>query len=336
MTDTYVTEPGAPQIAVAPDTGTALPDIQGRDLYQGITNRILAALEQGRIPWARPFPSYGKAAVHGNPVTGSTYTGINTLLCWLSAEVNGFRSSRWVTLRWLFEEGKKKGMALRRLPDAPEGKTGQRTTTVVYYGSIAEKVETEAGEEDVLERRFLKSYRVFNLDQIEGVPDDWIDDIENIPDVDRRRDEVDEFIDATGARVLYRGLTARYRLGPDEIWVPKWVHFLKGQGGNIEPALAQFNGARFHELVHWTGEASRLNRLDGVLGNRAAYAREELVAEIGAAFLNTRFGFDTILSHASYIGHWVDLLRADKKAIVRAASAASKAVEFLDGFQKKE
>lgn len=309
---------------------TGLPQIGGRDIHQAVTDRIIAALEAGHIPWQRPFASYGKASRHHNPVTGTVYKGINELLCWLAAWQYGFRSTRWVTVRWVMDEGRKKGVRLRKLTGADERSTGQKATVVIYYGKREKGVIDENGEPDTVEMHFLKSYLVFNIDQLDGVPDDWIDEDLTPATPELQRDVVDEFLDATGAKFSYGGNVACYRPRSDEIIMPHFLKYLPGCDGNLETALTVFNGTRFHELIHWTGAESRLDRLKDALSKRSGYAKEELVAELGAAFLSARYGYESVIAHASYIGEWLKALKGDRRLIVQAASAASKAVDYLD------
>lgn len=319
---------GGPEILPeVPSTG--LPMATGRDVYQAVTDRVIAALEAGHIPWSGGWASYG-TGMPQNIVTKSRYKGINVILCWLAAWEHSFTSNHWVTARWVFDEGKKKGIRLRKLPGSEDGKTGQKVTTIVYYGEGKKTIETPDGGTDEDSFRFLKSYSVFNLDQLDNVPDEWLDLIPPTADVDRTRDEVDDYVERTGARILYGGARACYSLSLDEVRIPHYLDFLKaGRDG----ALARFNGTRFHELVHWTGSADRLHRLGEAMESRGGYAREELVAEMGAAFLSARFGYDTITRHAGYLQGWLAALRNDKRLIVKAASDATKAVEFLDALQ---
>ena len=307
-------------------------------LYDRITQRVIAALEAGTTPWARPWAT--RDGGPNNIVTGHTYQGINVLMLWMEAAIRGYRSDRWITARWLFNEGMKQGMKLRRRPGFEEGqKTGQHTAMVIYWGKRKAKgddtVSDGEAEKDRFHGVFAKSYGVFNLDQVDGVPDEWIDDAITVG-APPMTSAAERFTANLGARIDVGGNHASYSPQLDRIRMPAYDRFLEKQAAGVE-AETHYWGTLFHELTHWTGHASRLNR-DGITGerNRRAYAYEELIAEMGSAFASARFGYDAIQAHASYVDHWISALKRDNRLIVRAAAAAQRAVEFMDNMQPKE
>lgn len=311
---------------------------EGGTLYDRITQRVIAALEAGTTPWARPWAT--KDAGPNNIVTGHYYRGINVLMLWMTAATSGYRSDRWITARWLFNEGKERGMKLKRLPGFEEGmRSGQRTATVIYWGrrkpGANDTVNDAEAEKDRFQGVFAKSYGVFNLDQVEGVPDEWIDEAIEVGSPPMTS-AAERFTANLNARIDVGGNYACYSPKLDRIRMPAYGRFLEKQAAGVE-AETHYWGTLFHELTHWTGHASRLNR-EGIVGerNKRAYAYEELIAEMGSAFASARFGYDAIQAHASYVDHWITALKRDNRLIVRAAAAAQRAVEFMDSLQPKE
>lgn len=325
------TEPCDPRLAKIA-AGNELPE--SGSVYERITQRVIAALEAGTTPWMRPWATTD--AGPRNVVTGHAYRGINVLMLWMTAASRGYTSDRWVTARWLFNEGRDLGVRLRRKPGFAEGPTGQKTTSVVYWGKIKPK-DTPESEEPVTGQIFAKTYGVFNLDQLEGVPDEWIEKPVEREDLQRQGPAADYAL-ATGASFIYGGELACYAPIPDNIRLPYLSRYIERLGDGWE-AQAHYYGTVFHELTHWTGARHRLAR-EGIIHPRPAprivYAYEELIAEMGAAFLSARFGFDTIQAHANYVDSWLAALRRDNRLIVRAAAAAQRAVEYLDSLQPKE
>lgn len=306
----------------------------GMTIYDKITKTIVACLEQGVRPWIKPWTA--SAAGPHNIVTKHRYTGINVPLLWATQMLSGYTSDAWVTAHWLFTEGKERGVRLRRKPEAPEkGATGQKAALVVYYGTAKDrKEETAAAPEEGEDRvyRFLKGTNVFNLDQLDGVPDEWIEKI-----TDRTNLEAPAlgriFIERCNADIVIGGSRACYVPLTDRIHMPHYSRFVDKVG--MDKATAAYVSTTFHELVHWTGASSRLKRFDGVPGHKE-YAYEELIAEMGSAFLSAEFGLDPVIASAAYLDGWLRAFRKDIKVLLKAAGSAQKAVEYLHGLQQKE
>ena len=291
------------------------PARQGEvSLYDEVTGKIIAQLEAGRFPWVQPWGRAKGAALAlpRNGVTGRRYSGINILLLWGAVIEHGYPSQGWVT----FRQALAAGGAVRR---------GERGTTVVFADRFTPKAEQERADRDgdaPGRVAFLKRFTVFNLAQCEGL-EGLGEDPAPLPE--RQVIPVAEaLIAATGADFRIGGQRAYYTPSLDYVQVPP------------QPAFSdQINYYRtaFHELSHWTGHASRLARdQSGPYGGKA-YGREELVAELGAAFVCASLGVTPTVRHADYLGAWLETLREDNRAIFRAASQASKAADVLLSFQ---
>lgn len=283
------------------------------DPHTRITDRILAELEQGTRPWVKPWSGGDMAAGRGvRPLraTGEPYRGINVILLWLEAEAMGYCSPSWMTYR----QAQALGANVRK---------GEHGATVVYYGeSTKAERDGATGEDREAGFRFLKTYTVFNVDQIEGLPERYHIKPEPRPEVERIAD-AEAFFDRIPATVNHGGDRAYYAPGPDRIQLPPFAAFHDAHG---------YYTTRGHETVHWTNHKSRLDRSFGrEKWGDEGYAREELVAELGAAFLAADLGLclEPRPDHASYIGHWIKVLQNDRRAIVQAASHAERAVAYL-------
>lgn len=279
------------------------------DIYTRVTASIVEALEAGTRPWA-PRWDKGAGALGALPVraTGETYRGVNVLLLWDSAARQGFSQSRWMT----FNQADERGAHVRK---------GERGTRVVYAGRITREGQDGDGE-TIQQIPFLKGYTVFNVEQIEGLGEDWFER-SPAPSPEPARDAAaDAFFDRVGARVDHGGARAFFMPSQDRIQLPPMSAF-----GSAEAYYA----TRAHETVHWTGHEARLARTFGKRFADHAYAVEELVAEIGAAFLCAQLGVsaEPREDHAAYLGEWLSVLKADKRAIFTAASAAQAACDFL-------
>ena len=284
------------------------------NLYREITDRISGELEAGRVPWVQPWGRPGGAGIGlpRNASTGRAYSGINILLLWGAVARAGYAGQSWLT----FRQALALGGSVRK---------GERGTTVVYADRFTPEDEQRRAKLDGDVPRgipFLKRFTVFNTEQCEGLPEDSASNAS--PSLECLvLPRVEQLIRASGADLRIGGDRACYDLRSDLIRVPPPQAF-------HEPI--DWHRTALHELGHWSGAANRLGRdLSGTFGSKR-YAQEELVAEMTAAFACAALAIRPTVRHADYIGSWLDVLREDDRAIVRAASAASKASDFLLSF----
>ena len=285
------------------------------NLYQEITDKIVAELEAGRVPWVQPWGGTATTAPLGMPMnarTGRHYSGINVIILWSAVMERGFSGQSWLT----FRQALGLGGHVRR---------GERGTTVVYADRFVPDDERRRADEEGDEPQaipFLKRFTVFNTDQCEDLPEDLTTASPPPPD-GVILPQADALIRATGADLRIGGERAFYVPSEDYIQVPP-------PSAYFEPV--NWHRTALHELGHWSGATHRLARdLSGAFGS-ALYAKEELVAEMTSAFLCASLSIVPTVRHADYIGSWLDVLREDNRAIVRAASAASKAADYVMGF----
>jgi antirestriction protein ArdC len=277
-----------------------------RDLYAEVSARIIVELEAGAAPWVKPWSATPGTNTPCNAVTNRPYSGCNVVLLWM-AQAAGYRTPRYLT----FRQAIKLGGYVRR---------GEHGTKVYFVKQL--EIHDDR-DDDTSSRLFpmMREYTVFNVDQCEDLPEKVKTGRPiRVRNPDIRDDLADEFLRSTGADIREGHGEAYYVLSRDFISLPAFEAF-KGAD--------QFYSVAFHELTHWTAHRSRLDRdLKNRFGSRN-YAAEELVAELGAAFLCAEFGFDGDLRHAGYIGHWIELLKAEKRAFFTACSQASKAADYL-------
>lgn len=282
----------------------------GGSLYSEVTDRIVAQIEEGTLPWVRPWDD-GKAALGlpRNAGTGRRYSGINVLILWHRLFEQGYGSQRWLTYR----QAQALGGNVRK---------GEQGTTVCYADRFTPRDDDTVPTGPDGEPRqiaFLKRFTVFNLDQCEG-----LEDAGSSPATTWNKaliiPRANALIGATGADIRIGGGEAYYAPQDDMIRVPRPEHF-------HEP-INWFRTV-LHELGHWSGHRSRLDRLPDTGFGSPAYAREELIAEMASAFLCAELGIVPTVRHADYLGAWLSVLREDSKAIFRAASQASKAADYL-------
>lgn len=274
-----------------------------------ITAAIVARLEAGTRPWVKPW----RGAPTPRPLRacGTPYRGINIFWLWLVAELCGHASPYWMT----WNQAGKLGARVRK---------GAKSTIAIFYKSYTREVEEpDTGERGEQVRRVLRTYPVFNADQIEGLPERFHAAI--LPaavEPEDRSAGCDAFFGAIPARLRHQGDEAYYEPAADRITMPP-VHLFSG--------FDHYYATLAHELSHWTGHASRLGRdLSGRFGT-AGYAAEELVAELSSAILGAELGLPVahLDSHASYIDHWLELLKDDDRAILTAAARADEASSLL-------
>ena len=303
----------------------AAPASPRADLYSEVTNRIIADLEAGRFPWVQPWQSGGGVApgMPRNALTGRPYSGINVLILWATVIERAYPTQSWLTFRQALDAGG----CVRK---------GEKGTTVVYadrFTPESERTRAQEGGEGIdlqgslrgsethrpRQVAFLKRFTVFNVAQCEGLREGLAADPAPLPD-DCVVPLAEDVISASGIAVQIGGSRAFYAPGPDLVVLPP-------QSAFFEPI--NFYRTALHELTHATGHATRLARdLKNAFGSEG-YAREELVAELGSAFLCAALGIVPTVRHADYLASWLDVLRGNTRAIFRAASAASKAADWL-------
>lgn len=280
-----------------------------RDLYVEVSSRIVAELEAGAAPWIKPWSATPGANTPCNAVTNRPYSGCNVVLLWM-AQAAGYHTPRFLT----FKQALDLGGHIRK---------GERGTKIYFVKQL--QVRDTSADDDTVTRivPMLREYTVFNLDQCEDLPDSVTTGKPmRVRNPDARDDLADEFLYSTGADIREGHGEASYVPSRDFISMPAFEAFKSAD---------HFYNAAFHEVIHWSGHARRLDRdLKNRFGSRK-YAAEELVAELGAAFLCAEFGFDGDLRHAGYIATWIELLKADKRAFFTACSQASKAADYLRG-----
>jgi antirestriction protein ArdC len=294
------------------------PQTDSRPLHERITGAIIADLERGVRPWTKPWSGDCPPGV-SLPLrsTGEPYRGINVLLLWAEAVARSYRDPTWMTFRQALALG-------------GHVRKGEHGATVVYAGRVGDSRNEEEVQASEDRRRpwFLKAYTVFNLAQIEDLPEVFYAAREAAerPPLDPIA-TAERYFAATGAEVRHGGGQAFYLPSRDYVQMPPLDAF-----DDIQAYYATWA----HETVHWTGHPRRLARDfgSGRFGDDG-YAMEELVAELGAAFLcaDLALALTPRSEHADYIGHWLKVLRNDTRAIFTAASHAQRAVDFLDALQ---
>ena len=277
---------------------------------QTITNAIIARLEAGVSPWRKPW-SASATVTRPLRACGTPYRGINVLYLWAQAEAHGYQSPRWMTYRQAQELG-------------GQVRQGEHGTMAVFYKSYAAtSTDAATGDEATEQRRVLRAYTVFNVEQIDGLPDRLTAPPPPRPvGDDAHRSEIDAFIAASGARIVHGGNVAYYTPALDRIHMPHAADF---------ETYAAYGATAAHELAHWTGHKSRLDRdLNNRFGDDK-YAAEELVAEIASALIGADLALPVthLDNHASYIGHWLKILRGDERALLHAAARAEDAAGYL-------
>lgn len=284
-----------------------------RDIHAQVTDRILTQLEQGVRPWVKPWSTGGLGPVRPLRSTGERYRGINTLILWEAASLGGYSAPTWITFKQALEAG----------GHVRKGETG---TIVVYASTFSRAVEDQAtGDSVEAEIPFLKTYSVFNVEQCEGLPAELTAKPAPAPEPERI-EAAETFVANTGVTLIPGGGRAFYAPSDDVVAMPALQAFASA------PA---FYSTLLHELVHWSGADTRLKRTFGQRFADTAYAREELVAELGAAFLCADLGIEPSPreDHAAYLEHWLRVLKEDKRAIFQAARFASQASDYLHGLQ---
>jgi antirestriction protein ArdC len=288
------------------------------DIYTQITNRIVAALEDGVRPWHQPWNAAHAAGKITRPLrhNGTPYSGINVIMLWSEAVAAGYSAPIWMTYR----QAKELGGQVRK---------GEHGATVVYANRIHKtEIDEDTGEERERDIPFMKGYTVFNVEQIEGLPAHYYaTEIEPVLAPVQRDARAEAFFAATGADIRFGGNRAYYAPGSDHIQMPPFEFFEDPQS---------FYATLAHETTHWTRHPSRLDRDFGRkrFGDEG-YAMEELVAELGSAFLSADLDLTPEVreDHVAYIENWLKVLKSDKRAIFTAAAHAQRACDLLHGLQ---
>jgi antirestriction protein ArdC len=286
------------------------------DVYTRVTSQIVEQLERGVRPWFKPWNAEYAAGRITRPLrhNGQRYNGINILMLWAAAEAQGFACPYWLT----FQQAKELGGHVKK---------GERGSPVVYASTFKKNETTEAGDESEKEIPFLKQYTVFNAEQCEGLPEHFSVLVEPPKETIERIDRAEAFFANTRADVGYGGNRAYYALEADYVRMPPFETFRDPESHAATLA---------HELTHWTRHPSRLDRdLGRKRWGDEGYAMEELVAELGSAFLCADLHITPEVrdDHAGYIADWLKILKGDRRAIFSAASLASRAGDFLHDLQ---
>lgn len=286
------------------------------DLYERVTNQILEAMEKeggcNRLPWHQ---SHAEALMPMNAVSRRAYRGVNVLILWLMQELRGYRSPVWAT----YKQWQERGAQVRK---------EEKAATIVYWNVSDPKdeatIEERAEEGDGKNGRkfFARGYSVFNADQVDGFTPEVVPELS----AEERIEKADAFFRATGADIRHGGTEAFYERAQDFIAIPRFEMFREASG---------YYATLAHEVTHWTAAKHRLDRdLSGRFGSMA-YAAEELVADLGAAFVCASLGItaEPRPDHAGYLANWLQLFRDDKRALFTAASKAQQAADYLHSKQ---
>lgn len=286
------------------------------DVYTRVTSHIVAELERGVRPWLKPWNAENAAGRITRPLrhSGQPYQGINILMLWASAEMQAYSCPFWLT----FQQAKQLGGHVKK---------GEHGSPVVYASTFKKKEQTDDGSETEAEIPFLKEYTVFNAEQCEGLPGHYYTLAEPPTETIERIKHVEAYFANTKADIRTGGNRAYYAMEADFVQMPPLETFRDAEAHAATLA---------HEMTHWTRHQTRLNREFGrKRWGDEGYAMEELVAELGSAFLCADLKITPEIrdDHAAYVAEWLKVLKDDKRAIFSAASHASKAVEYLHGLQ---
>lgn len=287
------------------------------DVYTRITGTILAQLEQGVRPWLKPWHAEHAAGRITRPLraNGIPYRGINVLSLWMEAEAKGYAAPIWITYK----------QALELKAHVRKGEHG----SLVVYASKTTRTDIDAvtGNESERDIPFLKGYTVFNVEQVEGLPAQYYASVPRSLDPVQRIASADAFFAATSATINHGGNRAYYNVSQDFIQMPPFEAFKDAES---------YYATLAHESTHWTKHETRLNRDFGrKRWGDEGYAMEELVAELGAAFLSSDLAMAPVVrtDHADYIASWIKVLKDDKRAIFTASAHAQRAADYLNGLQ---
>lgn len=278
--------------------------MNARESYEQLTEKIVEQLDAGTAPWVRPWSVLGTSDMPANYATRKAYHGSNVLSLWMMQAAVGYTSNEWMT----FKQGAELGATVRK---------GEQGAPIIFAGPRMVTAKDDDGNDKRVSAGFtLRGFTVFNLDQFDGID-------RKAPPEPSPFDSIadaDEFVVKIGAQVTYQGDSAFYSPATDTITVPVAQQF-------VDPS--SFYATLLHEHAHWSGAEHRLARKFGKRFGDQAYAFEELVAELTAAFLTADLGIPGKLQHPEYLANWSKVLSDDKNALWTAASSATKAAEYL-------
>jgi antirestriction protein ArdC len=287
------------------------------DVYEKITAQIVTELEKGVRPWFKPWNAEHAAGRITRPLRSNNipYRGINVLMLWSEAMTKGFSAPIWMTF--------KQALELNACV-----KKGEKGSLVVYASKVTRtEIDGDSGNEVERDIPFMKGYTVFNVEQVEGLPEQYYAKAEPRLDAVPRIDRAESFFAATGASIQHGGSQAFYTMAQDRVQMPPFETFRDAES---------YYATLAHEMTHWTRHPKRLERDFGrKRWGDEGYAMEELVAELGSAFLSADLDLtpEPREDHASYIANWLKVLKDDKRAIFSAAAHAQRATDYLNGLQ---
>jgi antirestriction protein ArdC len=297
-----------------------MQDTNRQDVYTRITSQIVARLEQGVRPWIKPWNADHAAGRITRPLRHNfePYRGINVLSLWMSAELQGFAAPIWMT----FRQASEMNAHVRK---------GEKGSLVVFANSITRtEHDDKTGEDTEREIPYMKGYTVFNVNQIDGLPEVYYAKANPVLDPIARIDRAEKFFAAMNATIKHGGNRAYYAQELDYVQMPEFVAFKDAES---------YYATLAHEMTHWTKHPARLARdLGRKSWGDAGYAAEELVAELGSAFICADLDLhqEPREENAAYIANWLDVLKIDSRFIFSAAAHAQKAADYLNRALKPE
>ena len=285
-----------------------------QDVYTRITSQIVAYLEKGVRPWSKPWNATHAAGRITRPLrhNGQPYSGINVLSLWMAAELQGFAAPIWMTYRQAIELN-------------AQVRKGEKGSLVVFANSIKRTEKDDAtGEESEREIPYMKGYTVFNVEQIDGLPEIYTAKAAPVLDPVARIERAEQFFATMNATINHGGNRAYYSQSLDYVQMPEFVAFKDAES---------YYATLAHEITHWTKHPARLARdLGRKSWGDAGYAAEELVAELGSAFICADLNLhqEPREENAAYIESWLKVLKNDSRAIFSAAAHAQRAADYLN------
>lgn len=272
-----------------------------QDIYTEVTAQIIEALENNIRPWVAPYDQFN---IIPKRSTGEYYQGINLMLLMFEAQEKNYTAAHWFT----YQQARALGANVRK---------GEKSTRIIFYKTL-EVFNEESGEDEKIP--MLKTYNVFNADQIDCLPEKFMieDENRNLKPIEA----CEAFFKGIDAKLEHKSVIPHYTPSNDTITCPVINHFQTPE---------HYYATLGHEFAHWTGSEHRLDRLCATSRHSPEYYFEELIAEISASFLMPQLGVQSLIDdeHAPYIKGFLQLLENDEKLIFKAAAHAQKAVDFL-------